>query len=41
MPHGVTRALDILAGEVVRTLQLLGVARIDELDSRHARLLPR
>ncbi|WP_210594044.1 alpha-hydroxy acid oxidase [Streptomyces sp. GESEQ-35] len=38
---GVTRALDILAGEVVRTLQLLGVAHIDELDSRHARLLPR
>ena len=38
---GVTRALDILRDEVVRTLQLLGVERVDDLDSRHAHLLPR
>jgi L-lactate dehydrogenase (cytochrome) len=38
---GVGRALDILRGEVARTLQLLGVECVDDLGARHARLLPR
>jgi L-lactate dehydrogenase (cytochrome) len=38
---GVARALEILRAEVVRTLQLLGVERVDDLDERHPRLLPR
>ncbi|MCD2196249.1 alpha-hydroxy-acid oxidizing protein [Actinomycetospora endophytica] len=38
---GVTRALDILRAEAVRTLQLIGVERVDDLDASHARLLPR
>ena len=38
---GVSRALEILRTETERTLQLLGVERIDDVDSRHARLLPR
>jgi L-lactate dehydrogenase (cytochrome) len=38
---GVTRALDILRAEALRTLALLGVERVDDLDATHARLLPR
>ena len=38
---GVARALEILAAEALRTMQLLGVERVDDLDGRHARLLPR
>jgi L-lactate dehydrogenase (cytochrome) len=38
---GVTRSLDILRAEAVRTMQLLGVERVDDLDASHARLLPR
>jgi isopentenyl diphosphate isomerase/L-lactate dehydrogenase-like FMN-dependent dehydrogenase len=37
----VARALEILAAEALRTMQLLGVERVDDLDGRHARLLPR
>jgi L-lactate dehydrogenase (cytochrome) len=35
---GVTRALDILRAEAVRTLQLIGVERVDDLDGSHAKL---
>ncbi|NMO90463.1 alpha-hydroxy acid oxidase [Actinomycetospora sp. TBRC 11914] len=35
---GVTRAIDILRAEAIRTLQLLGVERVDDLDDRHAKL---
>jgi L-lactate dehydrogenase (cytochrome) len=38
---GVARAIEILRTEAVRTMQLLGVERADDLDGRHARLLPR
>ncbi len=37
---GVARAVDILTGEIVRTLQLLGVNSVDELGPQHARLRP-
>ncbi len=36
--RGVQRAVDILTSEIVRTLQLLGVASVDELNSTHASL---
>jgi L-lactate dehydrogenase (cytochrome) len=36
--RGVARALAILEAEVVRTLQLLGVARVEDLTPEHARL---
>lgn len=32
---GVTRALEILTGEITRTMQLLGVQHLDELSPRH------
>jgi L-lactate dehydrogenase (cytochrome) len=38
--QGVRKAVDILTGEIVRTLQLLGVTRIDDLRAEHARLRP-
>jgi L-lactate dehydrogenase (cytochrome) len=36
--RGVQRAVDILRTEIVRTLQLLGVSSVDDLDSTHATL---
>ncbi|MGE3287935.1 MAG: alpha-hydroxy-acid oxidizing protein [Pseudonocardia sp.] len=36
--RGVAKAVDILAAEVVRTLQLLGVTSVDELRPHHVRL---
>lgn len=36
--RGVEKAVEILAGEIVRTLQLLGVNSVDELRSSHVRL---
>ncbi len=36
--RGVERAAEILAGEVTRTMALLGVSRIDELGPQHVRL---
>ncbi|MCW2634518.1 MAG: lldD [Blastococcus sp.] len=36
--RGVQRAVDILAGEVARTMQLLGVVSVDELTPDHVRL---
>jgi L-lactate dehydrogenase (cytochrome) len=38
--RGVRRAVDILAGELVRTLQLLGVDRVGGLEPDHVRLRP-
>ena len=35
---GVSRALEILRAEAVRTLQLMGVERVDDLDASHAKL---
>jgi L-lactate dehydrogenase (cytochrome) len=35
--HGVAKAVAILAAEVVRTMQLLGVSRVDELRPSHVR----
>jgi L-lactate dehydrogenase (cytochrome) len=32
---GVVRALEILTGEITRTMQLLGVADLSELSARH------
>jgi L-lactate dehydrogenase (cytochrome) len=37
--RGVDRAIDIMRQETVRTLQLLGVPRVSDLSSEHARLL--
>ncbi|PKQ25418.1 MAG: alpha-hydroxy-acid oxidizing enzyme [Actinobacteria bacterium HGW-Actinobacteria-4] len=43
--EGVDRAIDILTGEIVRTMKLLGVASISELNTQHVtqlrRLVPR
>jgi L-lactate dehydrogenase (cytochrome) len=36
--RGVTRAVEILTRELRRTMQLLGVARVDELGPHHVRL---
>ncbi|RCW43297.1 L-lactate dehydrogenase (cytochrome) [Halopolyspora algeriensis] len=38
--RGVQRAVEILRTEIVRTLQLLGVSSVEELDSSHATLRP-
>src|SRR5690606_5972938 len=38
---GVDRALDILAGQLRRTMQLLGVASLEELGPEHVTLLRR
>jgi L-lactate dehydrogenase (cytochrome) len=38
--RGVQRAIAILAGEITRTLQLLGVASVRELNRSHASLRP-
>lgn len=38
--HGVVRAIEILTDEVTRTLQLMGVPRIQDLTPDHVRLLP-
>lgn len=38
--RGVEKAVEILAGEIVRTLQLLGVNSVDELRPSHVRLRP-
>ncbi|GAA4675694.1 alpha-hydroxy acid oxidase [Pseudonocardia yuanmonensis] len=37
---GVTKAVDILTGEITRTMQLLGVTAVDDLRREHARLRP-
>jgi L-lactate dehydrogenase (cytochrome) len=39
--RGVRRAVDILAGEIVRTLQLLGADGVGSLEPAHVRLRPR
>ncbi|HCX86144.1 MAG TPA: alpha-hydroxy-acid oxidizing enzyme, partial [Micrococcales bacterium] len=36
--RGVERAVDILSGEIVRTMKLLGVNSVSELGERHVRL---
>jgi L-lactate dehydrogenase (cytochrome) len=38
--RGVRRAVDILAGEIVRTLQLLGADSVRSLEPAHVRLRP-
>jgi L-lactate dehydrogenase (cytochrome) len=38
--QGVLKAVDILTGEITRTLQLLGVTHVDDLRPEHARLRP-
>ncbi|MFC4496508.1 alpha-hydroxy-acid oxidizing protein [Streptomyces ovatisporus] len=38
---GVTRAIEILAAEAERTMKLLGVTRVDELNPGHVRLMTR
>lgn len=38
--RGVEKAVEILAGEVVRTMQLIGVNSVDELRPHHVRLRP-
>jgi L-lactate dehydrogenase (cytochrome) len=37
---GVARAVEILSGEIVRTMQLIGVTSVDELRPSHVRLRP-
>ena len=39
-PAGVAKAVAILAAEIVRTLQLIGVNSVDELRPSHVRLRP-
>jgi L-lactate dehydrogenase (cytochrome) len=39
--RGVRRAVDILAGELVRTLQLIGADGVGALRPDHVRLRPR
>lgn len=38
--RGVAKAVEILAGEMVRTMQLIGVNAVDELRPSHARIRP-
>jgi L-lactate dehydrogenase (cytochrome) len=38
--RGVQRAVDILTGEITRTLQLLGVDSVSGLERAHVRLRP-
>ena len=38
---GVDRAIEILAGEIVRTMKLLGVHSLDELEPKHVTQLQR
>jgi len=38
--RGVAKAVEILAGEIVRTLQLVGVNSVDELRPSHVRIRP-
>lgn len=38
--QGVVKAVEILTGEIVRTLQLIGVNSVDELNASHVRLRP-
>jgi L-lactate dehydrogenase (cytochrome) len=38
--QGVVKAVEILTGEIVRTLQLIGVNSVDELNASHMRLRP-
>ncbi|MCW0213372.1 MAG: alpha-hydroxy-acid oxidizing protein [Pseudonocardia sp.] len=38
--QGVLKAVEILTGEITRTLQLLGVTRVDDLRTEHARIRP-
>ena len=38
--RGVRRAVDILTGEIIRTLQLLGVDSVSGLERAHVRLRP-
>jgi len=35
---GVAKAVEILTGEITRTLQLIGVTAVDDLRREHARL---
>jgi L-lactate dehydrogenase (cytochrome) len=37
---GVAKAVDILTGEITRTMQLIGVTSVDQLRREHARLRP-
>jgi L-lactate dehydrogenase (cytochrome) len=37
---GVAKAVDILTGEITRTMQLLGITSVDDLRREHARLRP-
>ncbi|MCE3550189.1 alpha-hydroxy-acid oxidizing protein [Pseudonocardia sp. RS11V-5] len=37
---GVAKAVDILTGEITRTMQLIGVTSVDDLRREHARLRP-
>lgn len=38
---GVDRTIDILRGQIERTMRLLGVATLDELEPRHVTQLQR
>ncbi|MFC5995041.1 alpha-hydroxy-acid oxidizing protein [Pseudonocardia hispaniensis] len=38
--RGVAKAVEILAAQIVRTLQLIGVTRVDELRPHHVRIRP-
>ena len=38
---GVERALEIMQGQMVRNMKLLGVQSLDELSPKHVRLLDR
>ncbi|MDN5856423.1 MAG: alpha-hydroxy-acid oxidizing protein, partial [Actinomycetia bacterium] len=38
--RGVEKAVEILTGEITRTLQLIGVNSVDELRASHVRLRP-
>jgi L-lactate dehydrogenase (cytochrome) len=35
-----TRAIDILRSDIVRTMRLLGITRLEELTPDHVELLP-
>jgi isopentenyl diphosphate isomerase/L-lactate dehydrogenase-like FMN-dependent dehydrogenase len=37
--EGVDRTIEILRGQIERTMRLLGVTSLDELEPGHARLL--
>ena len=39
--QGVERALEILKGQMIRNMKLIGVSSLDELSPKHVRLLKR